>query len=883
LKTLTNPAGIRLAEVTTALDAAEGAAVARLSVPAVGAHVVRRPRLLEALDDAFEVPLTLVSAPAGSGKTVLISSWFAERRAEHRLAWLSVADPRVFWAAAADSVATALGLEVGLGLPGETPLAGLLHAFANLDEPLVLVVDDFDHIRSEGVLEPLRRIVAHAPANLHLVLSGRRDPDLTLHRLRLGGALAEVRARDLAFTPDEAMQLFVAAGLDLEPELAAALVERTEGWAGALRFAALSIRDRRNAESFVLALARTEQAVSEYLVSEVLATQSEELRDFMLRTSLCERIDGDLADALTRRTDGARTLAALERDNVFIELQPDGRWYRYHRLFAELLATEARHELGPEIFAVHRVAARRLAAAGDALTALRHALASRDCTLVAELVAKFWMELVGRGELGLAEAMVETTDSTTLRSDPHLALLAAWCRLGAGDREESQTWLEVADAAAGELDDVERRSFDLGRSAVGILQARANGDLAEIERLTAQLVRPESLQASRPGVGRRAFVLYARGMLAAWRGDLEVAAATLEAGVEIARRSSLPELELDCAGLLALVYALRGELKRAARFAELAIALVEARPRPRAPLVPALAALAFCELEWNDLAAARARITQASELVKAADDRLGAIAVSTTSAWLELQTTETSDEGRLELAALGEEDAIPPLFEPAVQVLRARMALRLGDLAGARAIVEGSERAEALAMLARVELADDRIEEGLSALARAAAADGPGASAPVQTEIAVLRAVASDRAGLDVEARTSIERALELAEPEKVRRPFLEAGPTVAVLLRRAIRAGSAHRWLAGTLLAVLDGRDRSGGAAPHELLEPLSSKERVVLRYLPTLMSNQEIAGELFVSVNTIKTHLKSIYRKLDTSNRREAVRRARELRLIG
>jgi LuxR family transcriptional regulator, maltose regulon positive regulatory protein len=872
----------RLAGTATALAELESAAVARLALPTIGADIVRRQRLFDLLDEALEVPLTLVSAPAGSGKSVLLLSWLDRSRPVQRTAWLSVGDPRVFWATAADAVASALELEGGLPFHGETPLASLARVFSELDEPLVLVVDDFDDIQSEGVLDPLRRIVAHAPDHLHLVLSCRRDPDLALHRLRLASALVEIRARDLAFTPEEAGQFFAAAGLELEPMLVGALVQRTEGWAAALRFAALSLRDHVNAASFVLALARSEQAVSEYLISEVLANQPPELRDFMLRTSLCERIDGDLADALTGGSEGARILATLERDNVFVELQPDGRWYRYHRLFSELLATEARHELGQDIFDVHYTAARRLAAAGDALPALRHALASRDCELVAELVAGFWMELIGRGELALAEAMVESADTAAIRKDPHLSLLAAWCRLGAGDGEEARAWLELADTAANELEPDERPAFDLGRTAVGVLQARLNGDLDEVERLAGELVRPESLQASRSGVGRRAFVLCARGWAAAWGGDLDVAAATLEAGVEMARRAALPELELDAAAQLSYVCALRGELKRAARFADLAIALVEARPRPRPQLVPALTALALCDLEWNDVPAAEGHLEHAAELAQATGDRLGGIAASAAAAWAELQSGETSDGGRFELAALGDE-AMPPLLVPALDMLRARMALRLGDVAGARAIASTHDGPEYLALLARIDLSEDRIEDALEALNRAGADDRPPAFGHTSIQIAVLQAVASERAGLEDAARTWIERALELAEPEKVRRPFLDAGPAVEVLLRRAIRAGSAHRWLAGTLLAVLDGRDRNGGSAPHELLEPLSSKERVVLRYLPTLMSNQEIAGELFVSVNTIKTHLKSIYRKLDTSNRREAVRRARELRLIG
>ncbi len=858
--------------------------MARLGRPRLGTDLIERQRLFAALDAGLEVPLTLLSAPAGSGKTALLLTWLARREGQLRIAWLSLPDPRVFWAAVAASVADALE-RPSLTKRGETPLEGLLRTFAELDEPLVLVVDDFHHVRAAGVLDPLAKIIARAPEHLHVVLACRRDPDMTLHRLRLGGMMAELRAREMAFTEEEAGAFLEAAGVDLRPELTTALVDRTEGWAAALRFAAMSLRERANAEPFVRALARTEQAVSDYLVSEVLAAQPTRLRDFLLRTSLCERIDGDLADALTGGSDGSRTLAALERDNVFVELQQDGRWYRYHPLFAELLATEARHELGDETLELHRIAARRLAGSGDRLAALRHAVASGDPALASELVAGLWMELIGWGELDLVGELLDRVGGRAIRRNPHLCLLAGWSRVSAGDPEEAAGWVALAGTAAAKLGEEERPAFELGRNAVDLLRVKLAGDLDQVERLTALLVRPEALvQTPREGAARRAFVLWARGVVAAWRGELGPATTSLEAAVDLARRATLRDLELDATGLLALVSAIRGELKRAARLAKFATAFADPRANPRAHVVPALVALALCELEWNDPEAAREYTRQATEVAAASGDTLGWVAAATIAAWVLVQDPSSVDEARVELAGLAHAEAVPPLVEPALRALRARIALAGGDVATARAVVAvDPASAESQVVLARVELTEGRLDTAIEALDRACAGPTPTAYARTHVEAAVLRSVAAERAGDGEAARAWIELALDLAEPEKVRRPFLDAGPTVATVLRRAIRAGSAHRWLAGSLLGVLDGRARDGGTSPPELLEPLSEKERVVLRYLPTLMSNQEIAGELFVSVNTVKTHLKSIYRKLDTSNRREAVRRARELRMIG
>src|SRR5262249_2775082 len=316
--------------------------------------VVERPRLHALLDQARSTPLTLVAAPAGFGKTTLLLSWVAAQP-DVNVAWLSgdaVDDGPGYWTQVLESLA-------GEGAPAasDTPFDSVVGILEGSAEPIVLVVDDFHHVRSKAVLGPLAQLVRHPPPNAHVVLASRRDPKLPLHRLRLAGQLTEIRAKDLAFAPDEASAFFSAAGLELRPELVSTLLSRTEGWAAALRFAAISLRSQRKAESFVLSLARTEQAVADYLVAEVLGSQPPRILDFMLATSICDRVDGALADDLTGRTDGARILSGLERDNVFLEREPDGRWYRYHSLFAALLRVEAERMEASRFRELHRRAA----------------------------------------------------------------------------------------------------------------------------------------------------------------------------------------------------------------------------------------------------------------------------------------------------------------------------------------------------------------------------------------------------------------------------------------------------------------------------------------------------------------------------------------------
>jgi LuxR family transcriptional regulator, maltose regulon positive regulatory protein len=844
-------------------------------VPPSPRDVVERPRLRKLLDEAVNTPLTLVAAPAGFGKTTLLLSWAAGLE-DVEVAWLSgdaVDDGPAFWAQALE----ALGGEHAPG--SESAFESVTRLFDEATRPVVLVVDDFHHLRSRAVLGPLAQLLTHLPAEAHVVLASRRDPKLPLHRLRLAGQLTELRARDLAFAADEATAFFSTAGLELRPELVDALLTRTEGWAAALRFAAISLRTNPQAESFVLSFARTEQAVADYLVAEVLGSQPARIREFLLYTSICDRVDGSLADDLTGGTDGARTLAKLERDNVFLELEPNGRWYRYHSLFSELLRAEIQHIEAARFSELHRRAALRLASEGDRLAALRHALTAGDSELADTLVSELWVEIDGRGDDRLASAILDRIDSSAVENKPHLCLLAAWERLRQDDPSEADAWLKLADAGRKALDPAGRTAFDFGRCVVELRRTRRKGDLAGLDRSLQRLARPQlRSRRAHDDEGRRALILGGRGILAAWNGDLDDAMTTLEAALDAARRTRLSALEVEAAATLALVCAFHGDLTRAARLARPLLAESEER---RPEFVAALLALARCSLDWDDVHEARELAERARQIAEAVGDELGRPAARVLSLQAVACTPGGADIARLELAALDLEEGserLPALVASTVDACRIRLAHAHGDAIDEVGSGAGPEHSVALARLA---IADDDTTTACTMLEPVL--DARRAPKVTRVEAAVLRSIAAERRESDDEAREWIERALEIAEADAIRRPFTDSGPEVGWILRRAIRHGTAHRWLAGSLLAVLDGREVPEGHAARELLEPLSARETVVLRYLPTLLSNQEIAGELFVSVNTVKTHLKSIYRKLGVSDRREAVRLARELRLVG
>jgi LuxR family maltose regulon positive regulatory protein len=472
------------------------------------------------------------------------------------------------------------------------------------EEPLLLVLDDFHLVRNPDLLAPFAQLLTVAPEQLRVVIASRSDPDLEIHRLRLYGDLTEIRARELAFTQEEAEAFFATAGVSLQATQVETLVRRTEGWAAGLRFAALSLLGQGDVAPFVNRFDDSERAASDYLLNEVLAHQDQPTRDFLLKTAACDRISGALADALTGRTDGERVLAELERRNLFLVREPGGPWYRYHRLFAELLRAEAAYEYGDDVRAAHRDAATWLAAQGCALEALRHAVAGADDELTAGLVGSLWAQIVGEGQLEVASQLVQQISAEALRGSAQLSLLAAWQRVGVGDIAEADGWLAIAAEEAGGLRGAELTRYEFGRSVVRLARARLQGDLGEIEEAADALDAPNSLVLpTRQTERRRALVISARGAVAAWRGELDDATDLLEEAIELSRRLDLPDCEFDATSMLALIHAVRGELKRAARLANAACAF-SACDRERwgaSPhVVPALAALAICAFEWGD-------------------------------------------------------------------------------------------------------------------------------------------------------------------------------------------------------------------------------------------------------------------------------------------
>jgi LuxR family maltose regulon positive regulatory protein len=855
--------------------------------------------LLALLDEGAQGPLTLLAAPAGYGKTLLLASWAATARPPGAVAWVTVgpddAQPPTFWghvldALAATGIAPAEGSPAGLDPRldgGHLFVRSLASWLAELPAPVVLVLDDLHEAGGEAVATELRLLLRFAPPQLRLVVATRADPPLSLQRLRVAGQLQEIREAELAFTRSEAGDLLGRQGVELSADELEVLLRRTEGWAAGLRLAALTLREHPLPGRFVDELAGDDRAIAGYLLEEVLAVRPPELRAFLLRTSVPDRICGGLADALTGGADGAEVLARLEREHVFTMASGPGRdWYRYHPLFAELLRAELRHERPEELPALHRAAAGWQAANDLPVEAVRSALAGGDLDQAIVFLTGGWLPLLVEGQAAALGELLARLPAERMEANPELAAVAALSRLALGELEEADAWLGLAEAGAARAG----AALPLAR----LWRARLAGDAAGALAAAGPLLDPGGDAAwerlARPD-DRRTLALALLGAAQLWSGQLEEAAGHLEQAVADAGRSGRELVGLDASAHLAVLEALRGNLGRAVELGRLVVGRAR-RGRPAAPLACAELAIASAAYYRDELGPAAAALARA--IRSAGRDHMVALGAAILGAFLAAGPDDQAEAlARLDAAVAAVGDRPPRLLAGGARAARAQLLAAAGDDIAAMATLDeeaaGREPVEAVS-LARLQLARGEPAAAMATVAPLLAA-APGRPAADQPSLAIqaslVDAAATQELGDHDAAARALRRALDLAGPEGFRRAFVEGGTPVRALLVDHLHRESSHRALADTLLARL--RDTAGATAspvPAEtaaaLIEPLSEREQVVLRYLPSTLSAGEIADELFVSLNTVKTHIRSIYRKLDTNRRWDTVRRARQLQLL-
>ncbi|HEV2252128.1 MAG TPA: LuxR C-terminal-related transcriptional regulator [Streptosporangiaceae bacterium] len=872
------------------------------AAPAVRDGVVSRPGLFGLLATAGRV--TEVSAPAGSGKTFLVRSWIAESGLAERAAWVPVQgeerDPQRFWLSVFGALrGTAAGSKLVRPLTAAPDLDGwavverLLTDLGALEDRVWLVIDDVHELRSADALRQLELLLMRAPAGLRFVLATRHDLRLGLHRLRLEGELTEIRAADLRFTRDEARALFEAAGVRLSDQALALLYERTEGWAAGLRLAALSLAGHPDPDRFAEEFSGSERTVAEYLLAEVLDRQSDPARRLLLRTSVLDRVNGELADLLTGGSDGERLLQQLERANTFvIALDARRSWFRYHQLFADLLQLELRGSAPADVPALHAAAAGWYAGHGYLVEAVRHAQAAQDWGLAARLLSDHWVGFGLNGLGATAHELLARFPAEVIAADAELAARRAADELARGSLEEAGRSLVLATRGLESVPAGRRGRSQVVLAVVRMRLARQRGDVQAVTEQAQRLLSPAG--AGDPaglavGGDLRMLALIDLGVAELWAARFEEADRHLEDGTALARRLGRPYLEVSGLAHWAQLVSWQS-FPLGARRATQAIELAGRHGWTEEPVAGlAYLALGVAEVAQGRLQEAERSLERAERTLRAEVEPAAGMRLHWGRGMLELARGRYPEA----LAAIGTAERLATLLVTEHTLARRGRSHRL------QALVKMGETRRAERALAEMDGADrDSGEIRVAAAVLRLAQDDPRAAtaelAPVVAGAAALTnahlwvvhaflldAIAHDAAGDAVAARRVLERALDLAKPEGLLYPFLvDPAPD---LLERHRRSGTAHSVLIAEIVNVLSGR--KPGSRPDEpqgLREPLSSAEARVLRYLPTKLSAPEIADQLYLSVNTVKTHMRHLYDKLGVHRRHEAVEQARALGLL-
>jgi LuxR family transcriptional regulator, maltose regulon positive regulatory protein len=850
--------------------------------------VVERQRLIDLIERGVRGPLTLISAPAGSGKTVLLRTWMGAQEDSSAIAHLALtrehAVRRIFWL---DLLAAMSGAEpalTGLAVPARASrsFAALWDALDRIAGPLVLVLDDFHLIGTGEVLADVEVLLEQPHPALRIVLATRSDPPVRLQRLRMDGQLTEIRAADLAFTRSEADELLH--GLELLPAQVETLWSRTEGWAAALRLASLSLHDHPDPGGFIAGFAGDDRAVSDYLTAEVLSAHDDEMLGFLLRTSIVERVNGELAEALTGVADGRHALHEVSRaEGLADPLDSTGTWVRYHPLFGEVLRAELKHRFPDELPALHIAASLWYAEQGNPLEGARHAVAAPDWQLAAELVGEHWLACVVGGSGAALRQLAEQIPAEVIHGDAEMALAMAGLLLESGEIGAADELIVRAYELAEKLSGNRRRRFDVTSTTTALYRARLDGDLEEA--LSAARLALREHWDRDISVEVRALALANVGIAEFWAGDSDRALESLQAAAGLALEFGNDYILFVAESYLAVVDSRQGRLDDAHSRARTAIELAERRGWAEVPHIAiAYVALAAVHVWWNQLDDAERAADRAHETLGRSLEPMLAPVVAQTRAYI--RSARGDHLTALEILRGGDPGPkLPQWLRVSSGLIEAELWLALGEPARARKAldeVSGKELSDSAVGVARLELALGEPEAALRAIATFLADDRETLWPISRTEAWAIDALARDAIHDEPAALRAIERALDLAEPRGYASAIARYGPPIRSLLRRRIAQGTAHRAFAGELLLALEEDPGARQASADPLLEPLSERELTVLRFLPTLMSNAEIASEMFVSVNTVKTHLKHIYRKLDVSERRDAVRRGRDLHLL-
>ncbi len=880
--------------VADAAGTAAGQMMARRAV--AQASVVSRPAVWERVATAARV--TVVSAPAGSGKTVLLRSWISEAGLAGNVAWVAVGrderDPQRFWLSVLSALRqTSAGSVLVRPLTAAPDLHGwaiaerLLTDLAQLGERLWLVIDDLHELHSDQARKQLELLMLRAPEELRFVLATRHDVRLGLHRLRLDGDLTEIRAEDLRFTVAEARELLSGAGARLADPVVELLVDRTEGWAAGLRLAALSLAGHPDPGRFAAEFSGSQRTVAEYLLAEVLDRQPEEVRRLLLRTSILERVNGELADLISRGSGAERVLQDLEEANAFVmSLDASRTWFRYHHLFAGLLQLELRRTEPGAVAGLHELASRWLAEHGFPVEATRHAQAAQDWKLAAAVIADHWSGLHLSGQNATVHALLAGFPARLRAADAELAAVAAVDELAHGSIETAERSLAVAEGQAATVPPSRRRHVQVLVGMARLLLAGRSGDQqARAEEARRLLSVADAPHGGQPGLGEelQALALLEIGDAETWTGRIDQAETHLEQAIALARRIERPYLEF-----MGLTYRaeieLNRQIPRAEELSKQAIDLAGQHGWTD-DLFAGFASMTLgSALTWQgQLDEAEDWVQHAERVFRAEANPASAMGGHFVRGQLELARGRFA--GSLAAFRAAERLAGPhPLARP-LQAWLVYVLVGLGETEQVEGGLAGlpdrvRERGEMRIAEAVLRLAQEDPRAATMALAPVLAGSARLGWRSWLAEAFLLEAIARDLLGDPDAASRALELAFDIAEPDGALMWFL-LHPAPDLLERQAGRL-TAHGPLIAKILSLLTGNEPVSRDLPQLLLEPLSRSELRVLRYLPTHLSAPEIAGVLSVSTSTVKTHMRNLYAKLGAHRRAEAIERARAMGLL-
>ncbi|MCB0253616.1 MAG: hypothetical protein KDI55_07805 [Anaerolineae bacterium] len=904
----------------------------KLHIPASPQRLVPRPRLLEKLESELCCKLALICAPAGFGKSTLVSAWVQAAQPRQHVAWLSLDESDNELTRFLTYLVAALRTiedDIGRGVQGALEASGeenveavltiLLNEIAELPSEAILVLDDYHVIEAPPVHQTLAFVLEHAPPQLHLVIATREDPPLPLARLRARGQLAELRGVDLRFTTTEAAEfLNQAMGLGLSDEDVAALESRTEGWITGLQLAAISLQGRKDATSFIKSFTGSHRFVLDYLIEEVLNQQTAEVQAFLLQTAILDRLTGPLCNALTGQNDGQATLEMLEHANLFIVPLDEARhWYRYHHLFAELLRQRLHETRQERASILHQRASEWYEQNGFADASIEHALCSEDFMHAARLIEEQVDVVWQRGEHASLRRWLETLPVDVILSKPHLCIFHAWYLFVSGQQELVDRTLRVAEQALGPPAD------DASRGARHETSRLTDADRMKIQGRTAAIrAFMDSYRGNEPGIihhARQALAFLPKtdttwlsmtaivwGDAHGFAGDMKAAheartealkvcqeagdlyfimLASMKVAITVREQGRLHEtlaicsqqvqLARDCGlaqtRLMGLFLAIRGEVL--AEFGDLEGAVREAQQG----IALITGGIDMSMVGWSHLCLARILFSKG--------DLAGA------------------DAAIRKMENIARQFFVPPWITGQMAAMQARLWLVEGKLEAAaqwardrQQVVTGTHQPAhdtgyfsliEQIMLARVLLAQERLDEAtrlLQELLATATADDRTTRA---IEILNLQALALHAGGETVRAMAALQRSLALAEPQGFMQMYVDEGRQMAILLYETLTRGIAPDYVR-RLLAAFSGVEPEESALSESqppdsmLIEPLSEREIEVLRLVADGLTNQQIAGQLFLSQHTVKVHARNIYGKLGVRNRTQAAARGKVLGIL-